>query len=46
MWKLYQYVGPAHLVKHASSKSPRLRVDSEATLAAWLDQHSAAEPGI
>jgi hypothetical protein len=34
--KLYPYVGPVHLAKHANSESPRLRVESAATLAAWV----------
>lgn len=34
--KLYAYVGPAHLAKHATSDTPRLRVESGAALAAWL----------
>ena len=42
MWKLYPYVGPAHLANHASSDTPRLRVDSAAVLAAWM----AEQPGI
>lgn len=42
MWKLYPYVGPAHLAKHAEGQSPRLRVDGAAALAAW----AAQQPGI
>ena len=36
MWKLYPYVGPAHLVKKASSDMPRLRVGDAASLAEWV----------
>ena len=41
MWKLYRYVGPAHLAKHANSETARLRVDSASPVAAWV----AEQPG-
>lgn len=41
MSKLYAYVGPANLARLANSASPRLRVDSEAALAAWLVEQSS-----
>jgi hypothetical protein len=46
LWKLYPYVGPAHLAKQASSDTPRLRVDSIATLAAWLLKQPGADESL
>ncbi len=36
MWKVYPYVGPPQLAKHANSDTPRLHVDHAETLAKWL----------
>jgi hypothetical protein len=43
LWKLYPYVGPAHLAKHPSSDTPRLRVDNAAMLAAWVSGQLGTE---
>jgi hypothetical protein len=43
LWKLYPYVGPAHLAKHASSDTPRHHVDSAAALAAWVAEQPGTE---
>lgn len=43
MWKLYPYVGPAHLAKQASSDTPRFRVHDAASLAAWVTKQLGAE---
>ena len=41
--KLYPYVGPAHLARDANAETARLRVDSAATLAAWVVAPSGAD---
>lgn len=43
MAKHYAYVGPAHLVKLASTDSPRTRVVSAADVAAWVATQSDLE---
>ena len=43
MSKLYPYVGPAHQANHATSESPRLRVEGAAALAAWVVQRPEAD---
>ena len=40
MWKLYPYVGPEHLAKHANSDTPRRRVNNPASLAAWVEEQA------
>ena len=41
--KLYPYVGPAYLARHASAETARLHVDSATTLAAWVVARSGAD---
>ena len=43
MWKLYPYVGPAHLAKHAGSDAVRFRVNDLAEFAAWAVGQSGLE---
>ena len=46
MSKLYPYVGPAHLAKHAASDSPRFRMASGAEVAEWMEkQRETASEG-
>jgi hypothetical protein len=40
--KLYSYVGPAHLAKHASSNAPRFRVSDRAAAAEWVAKQGGA----
>ena len=42
MSKLYSYVGPAHLAKHATSEAPRFRVSDSAAAAAWVAKQGGA----
>src|SRR4051812_25997192 len=43
LWKLYPYVGPAHLAKQANSETPRLHVEDAASLAAWVTKQPEIE---
>ena len=44
MWKLYPYVGPAHLAKHAEWDTPRLHVRDAAGVVGWAAEQPAAVP--
>ena len=45
MPKLYRYVGPAHLARHAASDTPRWRIANASDAAAWIAAQPGAEDG-
>jgi hypothetical protein len=44
--KLYQYVGPAHLAKHAKDNSPRFHIETATGAAAWVAEQSGVASDV